>query len=98
MKLIVGILATWRVASLLYKEDGPWEVFAQIRDIAGVRFDELSRPVSDNQVGKMLTCFWCTSIWAAILVGLLERRPNLVSILAHSAGAIILRELTGRPE
>ena len=94
MNLLIGILATWRLTSLLHKEDGPFDVFALARDAAGVRFDELSRPYSDNPVGKALTCFWCTSMWAGLIVG----RGSIVRALAYSAGAILIEELRGRPE
>jgi len=93
INLLIGILATWRLTSLLHKEDGPFDVFALARDAAGIRFDEQSRPYSDSQIGKMLTCFWCTSMWAALIVS----RGSPVKALAYSAGAILIRELTGRP-
>lgn len=93
MNLLTGILATWRLTSLLYREDGPFDVFGKVRDLAGVRYDEMSKPFSDSQVGKALTCFWCTSIWAGLIVG----RGSIFRALAYSAGAILIRELTGRP-
>lgn len=91
--MIEGILATWRLASLLHREDGPWEIFAQIRDIAGVKYDEQSQAYSDNQIGKMLTCFWCISVWSALVVGLLRKKFNPVEILAYSAGAILVEKV-----
>jgi hypothetical protein len=91
--LLIGILATWRLTSLLHNEDGPFDMFALARDAAGVRYDELSRPVSDNPVGKALTCFYCTSVWAGLIIG----RGSIVRALAYSAGAILVKELTGRP-
>jgi hypothetical protein len=93
MNLLTGILATWRLTNLLHKEDGPFDVFGKLRDLAGVRYDEMSNPVSDNPVGKALTCFWCTSVWAGLIVG----RGSIVRALAYSAGAILVKELTGRP-
>jgi hypothetical protein len=94
MNLLTGILATWRLTSLLHKEDGPFDVFALARDAAGVRYDELSRPVSENPVGKALTCFWCTSIWSALIVS----RGSLLKALAYSAGAILIEGLRGRSQ
>lgn len=87
--MIVGILATWRLAQLLHDEDGPWQIFARLRDVAGVRYDEWSRPYSDKQVGKMLSCFWCTSIWAALFV----TKGKVRETLAYSAGAILLERI-----
>jgi hypothetical protein len=91
--MILRVLATWRLAQLLHGEDGPWEIFAKLRDLAGIRYNEYSRPVSDSQVGKMLLCFWCTSIWAAIIIAILDRRFDPVEILAHSAGAILIEQV-----
>lgn len=94
MNLATGILATWRLASLLYAEDGPADVFAKMRDMAGVRYDERSNRVADTIAGKALCCFWCTSMWSALVVS----GGSLVRALAYSAGAILIREFTGRPE
>ncbi len=94
MNLLIGILATWRLTSLLHKEDGPFDVFGVFRDAMGVRYDEHSNCVSKKQAGKALCCFWCSSVWAGLIVG----RGSIVRALAYSAGAILVKELTGRPE
>src|SRR4030042_5763963 len=96
MNLLTGILATWRLTNLLHKEDGPFDVFGKLRDLAGVRYDEMSNPVSDSQIGKMLSCFWCTSITASVIVAIFKRRLSLSEILASSAGAILIEELRGK--
>ncbi len=88
--LLLGILATWRVASLLYREAGPFEVFERIRNTAGVKHDTEGEPYAHNQIGKMLCCFWCTSVWAALPIAVLQRRLSPVIVLAYSAGAIFL--------
>ena len=33
--LIVGILVVWRLAHLLYAEDGPWDAMLRLRRTAG---------------------------------------------------------------
>ena len=33
--LILGILATWRLTHLLNAEDGPWDILARLRRLAG---------------------------------------------------------------
>lgn len=92
MNLLVGILATWRLSSLLFREGGPFEMFDRVREIAGVRHDEHGEAVADNQIGKMLSCFWCTSVWSALFINALEDRRciSLNKVLAYSAGAIFL--------
>ena len=63
-KLIVAILATWRLASLLVNEDGPFKMFDWLRKRAGVYFtDEVGTPLSF--LGKLLSCMWCASVWIA---------------------------------
>lgn len=90
LDLLIGILATWRLTSLLHSEEGPFEIFARFRDWAGVRYDEESNPVSEKQIGKMLCCFWCTSIWSGLIVTILQVDISLIKTLGYSAGAILI--------
>lgn len=53
--LLVGSAAVWRITHLLHAEDGPWDLFASLRRLAG-----------QSMWGKMLDCFYCTSVWVAI--------------------------------
>ncbi len=70
------ILATWRLTSLLVQEDGPFQVFARLRDTL--------------PHGGLLTCIWCCSVWTAALLYLLYLYIQWpVWILAISAGAIL---------
>lgn len=71
-------LATWRLTSLLVQERGPYAVFENLR-----------REYQGTELGKLLSCVWCSSIWAALIIILLDRVcPILVDILVLSAGAI----------
>lgn len=85
----VAILAIWRITSLLVKEDGPLDMFARFRDLAGVRYDEYSQ-CTGNPLAKGLCCFWCASIWVAIPSVLLGFQ--WYDIFALSAGAILIEE------
>lgn len=96
LDLVTGILATWRLTSLLHSEDGPFEIFARFRDWAGIKYDEQSQPVSENQLGKMIACVWCLSIWTGLAITVLQGNWSVVRILAYSAGAIWIEELRGR--
>lgn len=49
---LVLSLAVWRVSSLVTKEDGPFEIFADIR----------------AKGGELLNCLWCFSIWGGLVV------------------------------
>lgn len=89
LRLLRLALATWRVASMLVQEDGPGDVFAILREHAGVRRDVTGKPYSTNVIGSALTCLWCTSVWAALFIVVLDRfAPALVDVLAASTVAI----------
>lgn len=88
--LVLGILAVWRIASLVALEDGPADVFARLRESAG-----------DGVVGKGLSCFYCLSIWVAAPVAFViaDTWTELVLLwLALSGGAIVLHRLTDRSD
>ena len=53
-RLVVAILATWRVSHLLHAEDGPWDLVFYLRRRAGDAF-----------FGALLDCFYCLSLWVA---------------------------------
>jgi hypothetical protein len=86
-RLTVGILAVWRVTHLFYAEDGPWEVFARIRRLAGSGF-----------WGKLLDCFYCLSLWVAFPFAVILGdgwKDRLLLWPALSGAAILLERLTG---
>lgn len=80
--LLLLALATWRIASLMTAEDGPWHVFLKARE--------------KTTLGGLLDCLWCCSVWVALaLVALVyfEARAAVsvrmvIEVLAVSAGAI----------
>ena len=93
--LVILALATWRLSSLLVREDGPFDVFGKFRSAVGVKYDEHSRPYGTNPVAEALTCLWCTSIWSSTFLCLIGRIPHghwIVTLLAGSAGAILVDE------
>lgn len=53
--LLIGTLATWRLAHLLHAEDGPWDVVVRLRALAGTGF-----------LGAAMDCFYCLSLWVAL--------------------------------
>lgn len=80
MRLLRLALATWRLTSLLVQEPGPYRVFVRLRDSQ-----------RDTEVGNALQCIWCTSIWVAALLIVVDRYyPQLIDILAVSTGAILI--------
>jgi hypothetical protein len=94
VKLLVLILATWRLTSLFTQELGPFDVFERLRDWVGEQGHK--NPVA-REISRGLACFWCNSLWWATLLALLslvaEPLPMLLLYaLAASAGAILLEE------
>lgn len=86
--LVLGILATWRIAHLLAHEDGPWDAIVRLRAALG-----------DGALGRLVDCFHCVSLWVAVPFALAVGRNPLewgVGCLALS-GAACLLERIGRP-
>jgi hypothetical protein len=95
MHYILLALATWRISSLLVNEDGPWSVFARLRALAGVRYDDEFQPVAGNVVAGAFICLWCMSVWVGLLVTILgwflpDLAAWVVLPLALSAAAILV--------
>lgn len=101
---IVVIFAVWRLSSLLsvnHAEAGPFNVFNRIRDRAGVKFDEYSRPYGKSQIAQILACIWCTSVWVAFPAAIwltilwdLNLLHGFALWLAISTGAIVVDGVT----
>lgn len=92
------VLATWRVASLLTAEDGPWHIFKRLREFTGiVHHDDGSiAHVPDRKIPRLFECLWCMSIWVGgIIYVIWYFEPIPVWLLAISSGAIIVDRLRG---
>jgi hypothetical protein len=97
---IVLSLAVWRLSSLLVHEDGPFDIFLRFRHLTGVGYDEWSNVFGSNEVSRVLTCLWCTSVWVGIALAVLYylfREPVVwvASPFALSAGAVIVERVAG---
>lgn len=82
-ELILLALFAWRVAYMLVKEEGPFQVFARLRAL--------------TTLGGLLTCIYCTSVWSALLGYLLISTPlaPVVYVLAVSGLALMAHRYTG---
>ena len=84
-KLVLSVLAIWRLTHLLAKEDGPWEVLEWLRRIVP---------------GQLFSCFYCLSVWMSIpfvwFIGgsALEK---FVTWWALSGAALLLEKFTEGP-
>lgn len=103
--LLILILATWRISNLIVddNEDGPWELLPRLRYVAGVRYDDKSRPYGTNVVARAILCIWCTSFWVGVILtvgvvtsaslsaGLWSPFVYLMLPFALSGGALVTR-------
>ena len=84
----LAVLATWRVAHLVAREDGPGEVLVLLRRRASAGF------------GRMLDCIYCLSLWIAAPAALWITRDPLdwfVTTLAISGAACLLERWGEEP-
>lgn len=82
LDFVIASLATWRVAALLVREDGPWDLVARLRGV-----------LAGTMPGRALTCFFCTSLWVAApfawgLVGATRRWPVVWLAVSGAAGLL----------
>ena len=87
---ILCALAVWRLTHLLNKEDGPFDLIYLLRKQLGQGF-----------FGNLLDCFYCLSMWIAIVPGLLlgiDWKEKILNWLAISAVACLLEKITSRNE
>jgi hypothetical protein len=83
---IITVLAVWRLAHLLSKEDGPFDIIFLIRQKAGAGF-----------FGSLLDCFYCLSIWIALPFGIWVGQSwpqKILMWLALSGAACLLEQAT----
>jgi hypothetical protein len=88
MRFVLVVLANWRVSHLLVAEDGPFEVFARLRNRLG-----------SSRMGALMDCFGCVSVWVAAPLSLFVARalPDLFLCWLAVSGAAFLLELL-RPQ
>jgi hypothetical protein len=87
LRLVLAILATWRVTNLLAHEDGPGDVIVKLRARLG-----------QSKIGSLMDCFNCLSLWIAAPAALyISIHPLmwLIAWLGISGAACLLHRLTG---
>lgn len=88
-RLVVAMLATWRLTHLIVREDGPAALLARAR-VA----------LSDGAGAGVLDCFYCTSLWIAAPVSLwVASRPlDVVMVWLALSAVACLCERIGQGE
>jgi hypothetical protein len=64
----LSALAVWRISYMLVSERGFLGFAQQLRQWAGTytEVDERGRAYSKGELGKLLECVYCTSVWIAL--------------------------------
>ena len=84
----ITLLAVWRITHLFQAEDGPFDLVYKIRKVAG-----------DGFIGKMMDCFYCLSVWVALVPGLyfgVGAVQKVMLWLAFSGGAILMEKFSNK--
>lgn len=84
--VVLVLLAVWRITHLLWREDGPADVFLLLRKLAG-----------ESLFGRLLDCFYCLSLWIALPFAWFAGAgwpQRFIFWFAFSGGAILLERLT----
>jgi hypothetical protein len=82
----LAALATWRVTHLLVNEDGSADAIVRVRAKLG-----------DSQLGALMDCFKCASMWVAIPFAFFAaRKPadRVAAWLALSGAACLMEDIT----
>jgi len=85
----LAALATWRISHLLVNEDGPWGFVPRLRARA-----------AGSELGRVLDCFGCASLWVALPPALWVSRDLfgfVAAWFALSGAAFLLDRFSGEP-
>ncbi len=91
LDLLLIALAAWRLSVFVTDERGPFDFMMKIRGRFGVEHDEFgamtSRPTSG--MGQLLTCVWCFSLWAVVIVAALFYFVNILPVFILAAWGMV---------
>lgn len=91
LTFLVALMAAYRLAFMISREEGPFSVFASIRG----RLD----PNQQTWIGRGLNCAACVSVWTSLLMVLaILYLPESVMIpiafwLAAACGALMINKV-----
>jgi len=90
-EFVVLSLAVWRVCRVIVAEDGPFDVFATLRERSGIL-------KQCTWIARGLMCVACISFWLGLIVAVLRFGLSIESVaygLALSAVSVILLRRVG---
>ena len=79
LAFVLAVLATWRVAFMLAREDGPFDAFSKMREKVG----------QTTWYGRGLHCVLCMSFWLSLPAALIAGLPLILGWLGI-AGTIVV--------
>lgn len=89
LRFALAALAVYRVAYLVARDDGPWEMLRRLRSSA-----------KDSPAGRLLTCFNCLSVWLSLPLAWFVGESwieRVVAWWALSGAAVLLDRATRDP-
>jgi len=63
---VVIILATWRLSHMVGREDGPGDIFKQLKLACGARYAANLGWQGSTMLSKLVVCPLCISVWFAL--------------------------------
>jgi hypothetical protein len=89
VRFTLAALVVYRLAFLVAREDGPWDVFRRLR-----------ASLKDSVAGRLVTCLNCLSVWIALplapFVGS-SWMEQIVAWWALSGAAVLVDRATRNP-
>jgi hypothetical protein len=80
LSFILAVLAVYRIAFMLAREDGPFDIFATIRGKVG----------QETWYGRGLHCVLCMSFWIALPAAIIINFPWFIGWLGIAGGVLVL--------
>lgn len=87
---VVLALVTARLSLMVSREPLPFRIMAHIRQVVGV-VPDVDMSLQPNEVAKLLSCVWCSSVWIGCIIALTASRPWYYG-LAYSMVAVMVYE------
>jgi hypothetical protein len=82
LAFVLAVLATYRIAHMIAREDGPFDVFARLRGAVG----------QEHWYGRGLHCVLCLSFWIALPAAIIAGMPWFLGWLGTAGGVLVIHQ------